>query len=446
MRAIIIGAGGVGSRVAEELDREGWDLVVIDQDEQVIAAIEERLDVQTIVANGTHIPTLESAGIQEADLLVAVTDLDEKNILSCIFAKEYGVPRKIARVRGVTELQSLGSVVTSGKLGIDDLFDPDRVLVEEIVRFIETPGVSHIVDFAGGQVKFLGTTIENDSPLAEKVLSELEIGSSLVVAIFRNDTMIIPKGQNRIEVGDELFLLTRVEAMQDLLPLLRREQFPEAKKVTILSGSRISQYLAERLATMAIDVTIVEPDADRCRNLAEQLEHALVVNGDYTDEELLLNEGAFDTDAFVTATPEEGVNLLMALVAKQHKVLNVIAVLKRREYVPLALSVGVDIAIDERRVLADTILKLVRRGNILSVATLLDNKAEALEMEVIPTSKCLDRPLSKMRIPRGAIVAAIARGQDVLIPHGNSVLKSGDRVIFFALPKAVRAIDELFAG
>ena len=349
-------------------------------------------------------------------------------------------------MRGVSEIQYPGSVVTTGKLGIDDLFDPDRVLVDEIVRFIETPGVSHIVDFAGGQVKFIGTTIEHDSPLAEKVLSELEIPSSLVVAIFRNDTMIIPKGENRIEVGDELFFLTRTEAMQALLPLLRREQFPETKKVTILSGSRTSLYLAERLATTDIAVTIVEEDEEQCQSLAEQLDHALVVNGDYTDEELLVSEGAFDTDAFVTTTAEEGVNLLMALVAKRHKVRHVIAVLKRREYVPLALSVGVDIAIDERRVLADTIIKLVRRGNILSVATLLENKAEAIEMEVTPTSRCVDRPLSKLKIPGEAIVAAIARGQDVIIPRGDSVLKSGDRVIFFALPKAVRTIDKLFAG
>jgi len=148
MRAII-GAGDVGSRVAEELDHEGWDIVIIDHNEQAIAAIEERLDVQAIVGNGTHLPTLEAAGIGSADLLIAVTDLDEKNILSCVFAKEYGVPKKIARVRGVTEIQSPSPFVTGTKLGIDEVFDPGRMLVDEIVRFIQTPGASHIVDFAG---------------------------------------------------------------------------------------------------------------------------------------------------------------------------------------------------------------------------------------------------------------------------------------------------------
>jgi len=194
-------------------------------------------------------------------------------------------------------------------------------------------------------MKFVGTKVQQDSPLAGKLLNELNVASSLVVAIFRDDAVIIPRGENMIEIGDELFFLTRVEAMQSLLPLLRRKQFPETKKVTILGGSRAGQYLAERLGKMDIEVTILEKDEKRCQSLSEHLERALVVNGNYTDEKLLLGEGAFDTGAFVTATAGEGVNLLMALVAKRHDVPYVISVLKQREYVPLALSVGVDVAI-----------------------------------------------------------------------------------------------------
>jgi len=452
VRVIIIGAGEVGSTIADILSRENNDVIIIEKNEDVVKQVtNSSLDVQVIRSDGISPRVLEEAGIKETRMFIAVTDVDETNIVACLLAKEYDVPLKIARVRN-PELSSRSFFIPHHKLGIDVLINPDKIIAEEIRSIVKMPGASNIFDFADGMVKLIGVKVDKDAPVVDKSLKELRNisphTSFLIVALLRSEKLIIPKGDDSVRAEDQLFVIAKSDSTDAIMGLFGKapSQNNNGKKIIIVGGGRIGRSIALTLEKEDLAITLIEKDKDKCQLLASQSDKLLVLNGDGTDENLLIQEGIKDTNIFIAATNDEETNLLTSLLAKHHKVPTTIALINKKEYFPLLPAVGIDVPVSSRQFTANAILKYVRRGRILSMATISETNAETLEMVAPPFSKIIDTPLKKLKLPSGSIIAAIVHGKDVFIPIGDDIIQPDDRVIIFAIPSAIPGIEKLFEG
>jgi trk system potassium uptake protein len=452
LRVIIIGAGEVGSSIAAMLSRENNDVIVIEKSEEIVKNVmNSSLDAQIIRSDGLSPTVLEEAGIKDTRMLIAVTNVDETNIVACLLAKEYNVPLKIARIRS-PELSSKDFFIPHETLGIDFVINPDQIIAEEIKSLIKMPGATNLFDFADGLVKLIGIKVDQDSSVVNKSLKELRDlspGTSfVVVSVLRHDKLIIPKGDDTIIAEDQLFIIAKSDSTDTIMSLFGKNQnnSKNGKKVMIIGGGRIGRSIALELEKEHLSITLIEKDKDKCQLLASQSDKILVLNGDGTDENLLLEEGIKDTAVFIATTNDEETNLLTSLLAKHHKVSKTIALINKKEYFPLLPSVGIDVPISPRQYTANAILKYVRRGRILSMATISETDAETLEMIAPPFSKIINTPLKKLKLPSGAIIGAIVHGQEVFIPIGDDIIQPDDRVIIFAIPSAIPSLEKLFEG
>jgi len=450
LRVIIIGAGEVGSSIADILSKENNDVLIIEKNEEIVKEfMSSSVDAQIIRSDAISPMVLEEAGIKETKMLIAVTDVDETNIVACLLAKEYDVPLKIARIRN-PELSAKNFFIPHDKFGIDLLINPDQIIAQEIKSLIKMPGATNLFDFADGLVKLIGFKVNQDAPITNKTLKELRDFSPdisfLVVAIIRNESLIIPKGNEKINVDDQLFVIAKSESTESILRLLGKTPNQINKRIIIVGGGRLGRTIALTLEKEDLSITLIEKDKDKCQLLVSQSENILVLNGDGRDEDLLVQEGIKDTDIFIAATNDEETNLLTSLLAKHHKVKTTMAIINKKEYFPLLPSVGIDAPISPKQFTADAILKYVRRGRILSLATISETQAETLEMVAPPFSKIINTPLKKLKLPSGALIGAIVHGKDVFIPIGDDIIQPDDRVIIFAIPSAISSIEKLFEG
>ena len=450
MRVIIVGAGEVGSSIADILSKENNDVIIIEKNEEIAKEVmSSSIDAQIIRSDAISPMVLEEAGIEETKMLIAVTDVDETNIVACLLAKEYDVPLKIARIRN-PELSAKNFFIPPEKFGIDLFINPDQIIAEEIKSLIKMPGATNIFDFADGLVKLIGFKVKQDAPITNKTLKELRDASPdisfLVVAIIRNESLIIPKGNEKINADDQLFVIAKSESTEAILRLLGKTPNQINKRVIIIGGGRIGRTIALTLEKEDLSITLIEKDKDKCQLLASQSENILVLNGDGRDEDLLVQEGIKDTDIFIAATNSEETNLLTSMLAKHHKVKTTIALLNKKEYFHLLPYVGIDAPISTKQFTADAILKYVRRGRILSLATISQTQAETLEMDAPPFSKIINTPLKKLKLPSGALIGAIVHGKDVFIPVGDDIIQPDDMVIIFAVPSAISSVEKLFEG
>jgi trk system potassium uptake protein len=446
MRIVVIGAGEVGYHIAERLGHERrHDITVIERNPAVCQRVEETLDLMVIQADGSSPRALEEAGIRDAELVIAVADVDEVNIVACAVANQYGVPRKIARVRNL----ELGEhpILAGGKvLGIDLLINPNHITADEIIRLIHAPAAAEVADFADGRVQLLGAKIAPGAPIANRLLRELRTVSTtpfLVVGITRGNELLVPTGDTRIGPEDHLYVVTRREHAGAVLHLLGRAG-RASRRIFIIGGGRIGATVAEALEQEATSLTVLERNPARCQFLAQRLERALVLHGDGTDVRLLIDEGISEADAVVTITDDDATNLLAALLGKHYGARKAVALLKRQDLIPLVEPLGVDAAISPRLLTASVILRYVRRGRVLSVFELPEGDAETLEVVLAPETPATGRVLKDLGMPKDSLVGAIVRGDDVIIPTGGTVLQVGDRVVLLALPAAIPGIERLF--
>lgn len=446
MRVIIVGAGEVGFHLAERLSQENQDVVIVEMDPERAQRASELLDVMTVVGNGASIPVLEDAGIRGARILMAVTSQDEVNLISCLAASRLGVDYTIARISN-PDYYGRGSVLSRERLGIDLMINPEREAATEAFQLLRSAAATDVAIFANGKVQLVGMMVRAGAPVSGKsvarLAAELTEFRFVLVAIVRDGETTIPNGSSTIETGDHIFVLSPTSEVGSIPPLAGYEPF-HLKRVMIAGGSAEGLFLAEMLEEAGIECTILDNDRKRCVELAEALPKSLVLHGDATDTELLEMEGVSGIDGYVAATGHDETNLLSALVAKSVGARRVVTLIEKFDHLPLVPKVGLDAAVSPRMSAVNAILRYVRRGKVMTVATMKGIDAEAIEFKVTKDAPIANRVIFELDFPRGAIIGTITRGETILIPRGETVVLPGDEVIVFALPEALPEIEKLF--
>jgi len=446
MRVLIVGAGEVGFHLAERLSQENQDVVLIESDPERAEYASQQLDVLTVVGNGASLPVLEEAGVRKARMLLAVTSQDEVNLISCLAANRLGVEYTIARISN-PEYYAEDSVLSREQLGIDLMINPERECARETFQLLRSVAATDVAYFADGKVQLQGLIVKEGAPVAGRTLADL--GTDLrdyhfvTAAVVRDEATIIPDGATRIEAGDQIFLLAPTSEASTIPPLAGYDRF-DLKRVMIAGGNDEAEYLARTLGENDVECTILDRDRRRCLELAENLPRALVLHADATDLELLEMEGVAGIDGFVTSTGNDDTNLLAGLLAKTVGARKVVAMIEQFDYLPLVNKVEIDAAVSPRMSAVNAILRYVRRGRVMTVATLKGNEAEAIEFSVEEDSGIAGSALQEADFPSECIVGTIIRGDEIIIPRGADVIRPGDEVIVFALPEAISAVEKLF--
>lgn len=445
MRIIIVGAGEVGYNIALILSKENHEVIVIEEDSWARHRCEEHLDVLTIEGNGASQHVLEQAGVREADMLIAVTDSDEVNMIACFVAKQIGSVKTIARIRNPDYLEN-ASVISRDVLGIDYVINPESAAAVEIAKLLHTPGAIAVAHFALGKVQMVEFKVEETLSITDIPLKDLNLRDKcLVAAILRNNKMIIPGGNDVIREGDRVFVIGKSEKMKKVEKLFGQFKRDGIRRVAFLGGGRITCHLAKILSRDGIHVTVIENNKDRCKEIAEDMPNILVVHGDGTDLDLLKEERISEVDAFASLTTDDKINLLVSLLVKHLGVGRVITKVSRGDIGPLVEKIGLDVAISPRLLTANTILQYIRGGNVISIALLEDGMAEIVEVVAGENLQVAGKPLREINFPKGAIIGAIVHGNEVVVPTGHDAIQAGDRVIIFTLPSAVAQIERYFS-
>lgn len=450
MKIIILGAGQVGSSVAAALVSEANDITVVDSDSQCLQALQDRLDLRTIAGHASHPDVLRRAGAEDADLILAVTNSDETNMVACQVAYTlFHTPTKIARVRARDYLNH-PQLFTQEALPVDVLISPEQVVIDYVQRLIEHPGALQVLDFAGGAVQLVAVRAYYGGPLVGHELRDLRDHmpgvDTRVAAIFRRGRPIIPEGSTVIEVDDEVFFVAARKHIRQVMSELRRLDKP-TKRIIIAGGGNIGRGLAKVLEA-SYQVKLVDHNAARSREIAEELTKTIVLLGDAADEELLAEENIENTDVFCALTNDDEANILSAMLAKRLGARKVMSLINRAAYVDLVESGDIDIAISPQQATIGSLLAHVRRGDVVVVHSLRRGAAEAIEAVAhgdAKTSKVVGRAVQDIKLPPGTNIGAIVRKGEVLIAHHDTVVQSEDHVILFLVDKRrIGEVERLF--
>lgn len=450
MKIIILGAGQVGTSVAANLVSEANDITVVDQSAELLRGLQDRFDLRTVLGNGAHPDVLMRAGAEDADMIIAVTNSDETNMVACQVAYTlFHTPTKIARVRSPGFLDH-PRLFAADSLPIDVRISPEQLVTEYIMRLIENPGALQVLDFADGRVRLVGVRAYYGGPLVGHELRTLYDHmpkvDARVAAIYRHDRAIQPEGNTVIEADDEVFFVAAPNHIRAVMSELRRLDKPY-KRLIFAGGGNIGTRLARALEN-DYRVKVIERDLTRCKQIAETLEKTIVLHGDAADENLLLEENVENTDVFCSITNDDEANILSAMLAKRLGARKVMALINRPAYVDLVQSGPVDVAISPQQATIGTLLKHVRRGDVVMVHSLRRGAAEAIEAIAHgdPTSsKVVGRAIEEIRLPKGASIGAIVRGEQVIIAHHDTRIESDDHVILFLQDKRrIPEVEKLF--
>lgn len=443
MRIVIVGAGEVGTYLAGRLESEGHKVTLVEIDSKRAQHIENRLDVMVVAGSGSHPETMKRAKLHKADLLVAVTSDDETNLVAGKLAKKMGVPKTIVRIeaRLLRDAEELLEAME-----VDVAIDPDEETAGEIYNLLRYPGATELNVLADGKVMVVGIVLGPDSELINKTLSESDSKygpdwSFLIGSISRNGETIIPRKDMYLRQGDMVRIVSLREVSSDLQRILGLVKEP-IRKVMLLGGGRTAEMLARKLVERRIDITLLERDPERARELAETLNDVLILQGDITDAELLENENIADADAVIALTGNDEDNMLSCLFAKSQGVSGVVALLHRLEFLPLLRRLGIDGALSPRTACANGVLREIRGG--VQVATFLDTDVEVLEITLKANSKVEGRTIGDLHLPKNVLIAAVVRSDGSEIGRAHTQLQANDNLVILARPKAVSAVRKRF--
>jgi trk system potassium uptake protein TrkA len=441
MLIVIVGAGAVGTHLAERLSAEGQDVVLIDSDPRRAQEMRERIDALVITGNGASRSILTQAGVESADLLIAVSSNDGANILAAHSGRQLGVRKTIARVSDPGLREGLTD------LDVDVVIDPEESAAQEIVGLISQGGVSELIEFGRGQLALVGGRPDETSPLVGHPLSTLRRTVNgfdwVATAVVRAGSTIVAHGDTEIQVGDHVLLMVHsehIEAAKALMGINRRD----IRRALVMGTTRVAELTAEYLIDAGHDVVMVDPDVARCRQMAERHGRALIVTGDPTDPEVLSEFQIGDDDAVIALTGLDPTNILTALVAKALGAATTVARVNRLSYVGLISGFGIDATVSVRLAAANSILRFVRRGKIHSVVTFNDTDAEVIEMEVDAASEAVGKTLAELPLPAGAVIGGIMREGDAMVPTGETEIQPRDHLIIFTLPQTMSKVEGLF--
>jgi len=447
MKILILGAGQVGSTAAFSLAREeANEVTIVDKNPDVLRELQDRLDVRTVVGNASYPDVIERAGGRDADIIIALTNSDAINMVACQIAFTlFRTPTRIARIRA-RELMSREQLFGPDGIPVDVAISPSSLVTNYIEQLIRFPGALQVLDFADGRVRLVATRAGGGGALVGHPLRELSEHipnvESRVVAIFRGGRGIIPDGDTVVEEDDEVFFIAARKDIRTVLREMRKLDDP-VRKVVIAGGGNIGLDLARALEATN-QVKVIERDWQRARQISEQLTRAVVLHGDSADEELLLEENIDSADVFVAVTNAEEANILSAMLAKRLGARKVMALINKIAYAELVESGTIDVAISPQQITLGTLLAHVRRGDVVKVHSLRRGAAEAIEAVAhgdARESRVVGRLIDEIRLPRGATISAIVRGDEVLMAHHDTQIKADDHVILFIADR--RQIDEV---
>ncbi|WP_302080221.1 Trk system potassium transporter TrkA [Salinibaculum rarum] len=431
MHIVIVGAGEVGSSIAKSL-ADSHDVVVVDVDPEKVEALNYNVDALAIEGDGASLPTLREAGIEKADILIASTDDDETNIITCGTAKTVADPFTIARIKGTNYLETWQGA--EGALGVDFMVGTTMLTAKSIVRVIGLPAAHDVDTFAGGRVQMAEFEIPEASPVAGQTVQEADRFESLTfAAIFRNGDVIIPTGQTGIEAGDEVVVIGSEESVHELSAEVSQHT-GDVDDILIVGGTEVACQIARLLEEQGLTPRLVEHDHDRARELAEELPNSRILEHDGTDREFLEREHIEEVDTVVAALKRNERNLLVSLLTKRLGVDRAVAIVDETEYSELFEAVGVDVAVSPREATAEEITRFTRERRAENVALIENDRAEVIEIEVDHDSVLADRPIQEsiQDLPEGLVIGAITRNGDFVIPRGDTVIEEGDNVVVFA--------------
>jgi len=445
MNIVIAGAGDMGYHLAEQLSYDNKDITLIDTDREVLDYVSSKLDVLTVQGDATSFEILQKANVSRASMVLAVTTSEKTNIVTAVLAKQLGAKRVMARVRNHSYLSEENTPYFKN-LGIDNLISPTMLCSREIYNMIENSSFTEVFDFGGGKLNIVGITLDQTNPLVNQRIMDTKSNPIFedirIIAIVRDQKTIIPRGNTIIRNNDHVFFISNKKNTESILEVLGQEKVT-IKNVMIIGGDDMAVTTALRLQDK-FRVTLINKDKERCKWLAEHLHNTLVINGDYKNVELLIEEGLEQMDAFLALTESSETNIIASLTAKNHGVYKTIAHVDTREYIHISHSIGVDSLINKKLVAANEITRFLKKGTVDAISGIYGVDAEFIQYSVNKVNRLTKFPLKEMHFPDTAIVAGVIRGDEVFIPDGDFQLNIDDKAIVLALPEARNVLEKLF--
>ena len=445
MKFIIAGVGNVGYHLAKLLSYEGHDIVLIDQKQDRLKQTANQVDAVTIKGSSTSYAVLEEANVSQADLLIAVTSSEETNIATAIIAKHLGAKRTVARINN-TEYLYQKDKLNLQHLGIDEIISPESLAAREIKRLLKEVALTDSFEFGKGLLSLIGVNIDENSPLMGKSMMEIAKLNTeqtfITVAILRNNKTIIPHGDTAFELNDHAYFVVQPESIDKLLFLAGKKK-EGVKNIMILGGSRVGFHAAKVLSSR-YNVKLIEKEAEKCFELADQLPDAMVINGDGRNVDFLQEEGIMDMDTFIAVTGNSETNIISSLVAKNNGVKKTIAMVENMDYIHLSQSIGVDTMINKKLIAANFIFRYIRQGEILSLTSIHGVDAEILEFEVKENSKIIEHQIRDLDFPKSSIIGGVIRDGKGYTTPGNFRFQPKDRVVVLSKPECIHKIESFF--
>lgn len=452
MKVIVCGAGQVGFNIASHLARENNDVTVVDLSPELTRKISGALDVQSVQGHASHPDVLERAGAASADMLIAVTQADEVNMVACQVAHAlFNIPTKVARIRSQTYLQpEWNDLFSRENLPIDVIISPELEVARAVLRRLEMPGTFDMFPFAKGKVRIVGVRLTADCPVVDTPLRQLtELFPDLnivIVGIVRGGVMFVPHGDDQMLIGDDIYFCSDVAHVSRAMDIFGHRE-TEARRVLIVGGGNVGLFLALSLESSHpnVSIRIIEYDRARAELISERLERAVVINGDAMDIQILREANVFETETIVAVSNDDQVNILASLMAKREGANRAITLLNNPSYGPLIRSLGIDVTVDPKESTVSSILQLMRRGRIKSLHNFANGSAEVIEGVAMETSPLVGAPLRDIDLPEGIVVGTVIRAGKVITPRGATEIQAHDTVIIFALANMVKKVEALFS-
>jgi trk system potassium uptake protein TrkA len=449
LKIVIVGAGEVGFHIASQLAFENKDVVVIDKNPDSLRRVSDNLDVQVLQGSGSSPAILNEAGLKKAEILLAVTDSDETNLVACLVSNIISpITRKLARLRDA-DFDAHYEHFRDHAPHIDTVINPEIEAVKTIDRFMKFPGVVDVAEFADGRIKFVGVYLDHNARLAGVQLADIPAKTGnfrlLIAAVVREDKLIIPRGNDRLKPGDLVYFISEDDKLLDNLSVFDKHAEP-LRRVLIIGGGRLGFRLASLLDHESIHSKIIEVQPDRCALLAEKLKKVVVLCGDGSDQNLLAEENIQDIDMVITLTSDEETNILTSLLAKRMGARKTITKISKFSYLNLMSTIGIELVVSPRLSAINSILQHIRKGKVISDISIKGEQAEVMEAVALETSDIVDKPLKDISFTKGAMVVGIIRGQQIIIPSGDSVINPNDRIIIFATKQTIPNIEKILSA
>ncbi|MFN4087428.1 MAG: Trk system potassium transporter TrkA [Alphaproteobacteria bacterium] len=452
MKVIICGAGQVGSNIARHLAAEANDVTVIDSSPELIQKISDTLDVKAMVGFASYPNVLEQAGAADADMIIAATYSDEVNMVACQVAHSlFNVPTKVARVRQQIYLrEDYLALFSADHMPIDVIISPELEVARSIARRLLLPGASEMIPLADDMVRLVGVRLGEDCPIINTPLRQLtalfpDLNIN-IVAIMRGDSQFVPHGDDQMLPKDEVYFVADTSHLMRAMAAFGHEE-AEAQRIVIVGGGNIGLCLAELLEQRqpAVSTKIIEFNRERAEHIAQALSRTMVLHGDALDPEILEEANVRKTETLIALTDHDETNILCSLLAKRYGCQRTVALINKQTYNSLFAVLDIDAVVNPRAITVSTILQHVRRGRVRAVHTIGDGFGEVLEVEALETSGIVGLPIRDLKLPQGAIVGAIVRDGEVVIPRGSAVVRANDRVIVFSTEMVVKKVEKMFA-